>query len=372
MKREARLEVLVVPDKFKGTLTAPQAARAIARGWSRARPGDRLRLLPMSDGGDGFGPAIALQGRGRRRRIPMVDAAGRPGSAPWWWLPREKTAVIESARVVGLAQLPRGRYHPFDLDTRGLGMVIGRLERRGVRRFLIGLGGSATNDGGFGMARELGWRFLDSRGRPLRRWRKLESLDVVEPPAGDWPGNLDVRIAVDVRNPLLGARGASRIYGPQKGLSGKDIPRAEACLAQLADASARRTGRDDSRREGAGAAGGLGFGAFAFLGAEAASGYQVFSRMARLEERMGKSDLVITGEGMVDSTSTMGKGVGEVLAGCRRLGVPSLVLAGECRTVPRKGWHAMVPQVSGAEEAMAHPGRILSRLAARVAGSWPG
>ena len=366
------LSVLVVPDKFKGTISAPRAARAIASGWSRARPRDSLQLVPMSDGGDGFGPVIALQSGGSRRRLGAVDAAGRTIGVSWWWLEESNRAVIESARVVGLARLPPKRFHPFDLDTRGLGLVLGRLCRRGIGRFLIGLGGSATNDGGFGMAQALGWRFLGKGDRPLLRWPELEALRKVMPPPPDGSRPApEVCIAIDVNNPLLGREGASRIYGPQKGLIGREIDRAEACLARLSECMERLTGRNDALREGAGAAGGLGFGAFAFLDAAALSGYEVFAESARLEERIGEADLILTGEGRIDSSSLMGKGVGEIVSRCRAGNKPCLVLAGQaCGFGNEAGVHAMVPEVATLEEALDHPRRCLSRLAQAVARDW--
>src|SRR3989442_31077 len=154
--------VLIIPDKFKGTLTATEAAQAIARGWRTARPRDALDLLPLSDGGDGFGEVISGLLEARVQTANTVDAAHRPRAAKWWWVTRSRTAIIESAEVIGLALLPPKRFHPFQLDTFGLGAVLAAASARGARRCLMGLGGSATNDGGFGLARALGWEFLDS------------------------------------------------------------------------------------------------------------------------------------------------------------------------------------------------------------------
>ena len=158
------LHVLIIPDKFKGTLTAAAAAEAIARGWRKARPHDSLDLLPMSDGGDGFGEVTSALLRARVQRVKTVDAAHRPCVARWWWEPRTRTAIIESAAVIGLAMLPPRRFHPFQLDTLGLGAVVRAAREKGGRRCLMGIGGSATNDGGFGLARALGWEFLDRSG----------------------------------------------------------------------------------------------------------------------------------------------------------------------------------------------------------------
>jgi glycerate kinase len=218
------MNVLILPDKFKGTLTARAAAQAIAAGWRRGRSGDSLSLLPMSDGGDGFGGVLGGLMGAREQKAGTVDAAHRPCVARWWWEPKTRTAVIESAAAIGLAMLPPGEFHPFALDTFGLGAIIEAAAAKGARRCLMGIGGSATNDGGFGMARALGWRFLDGEDRPIEQWTYLERLERIQAPPrrlrfGRW------LVAVDVQNPLLGPRGATRVYGPQKGLSPGDFAR---------------------------------------------------------------------------------------------------------------------------------------------------
>src|SRR5436309_15958916 len=177
------LRVLIIPDKFKGTLTAQAAAKAIAKGWQQGRPNDRLELLPMSDGGDGFGEIIRRLMRVREQVVATVDAAHRPVRTRWWWEPKTKTAVIESAKVIGLAMLRSRRSHPFELDTFGLGKVIQAAAARGCKHCLVGIGGSATNDGGFGLARALGWRFLDRDDRPIERWTELRSLSRIVRPS---------------------------------------------------------------------------------------------------------------------------------------------------------------------------------------------
>src|SRR2546423_13546107 len=148
--------ILIAADKFKGTLTASQATAAIAKGWAKARPADHLELLPISDGGDGFGEVLSALWKARKRAVHTIDAAHRPLRARWWWEPKRKAAIIESARIVGLAQLPPKQFHPFDLDTFGVGAVIHAAAKQGARTCLIGIGGGATNDGGFGLARALG------------------------------------------------------------------------------------------------------------------------------------------------------------------------------------------------------------------------
>ncbi len=176
------LRVLIIPDKFKGTLTAGKAAEAIARGWRKARPKDVLELLPMSDGGDGFGEVLGPILGAKLQVFKAVDAAHRPCAVEWWWEPKTKTGIIESAKVIGLAMLPPRRFHPFELDSHGLGLVVRALAAKGARRCLMGIGGSATNDGGFGLARALGWKFLDQNHEVIEHWAALNKLEHLVPP----------------------------------------------------------------------------------------------------------------------------------------------------------------------------------------------
>jgi glycerate kinase len=361
--------VLIVPDKFKGTLSARQAARAIARGWRAARPGDALQLLPMSDGGDGFGEVLGDLLDAAPRRLRTRDAAHRRRNTIWWWAPRSKTAILESARVIGLARLPAAKFHPFQLDTFGLGAALRAAQSAGAKKILVGIGGSATNDGGFGVARALGWKFFDCQGRLIERWTDLHRLARVRPPTVRGFGKITV--AVDVQNPLLGARGATRVYGPQKGLRPDDLAPAESCLRQLARIWRRQTGRDFARLPGAGAAGGLGFGLRAFLGARLTPGFALFARLASVSRRLRAADLVLTGEGAIDRSTVMGKGVGQVARWCRQAGVPCVGLAGAAvrsRAASRLFDRVYaITDLTSEAEAKAKPAQWLAKLAARAA-----
>ena len=364
------LHVLIIPDKFKGTLAAPGAAEAIARGWRAARPHDAFDLAPMSDGGDGFGEVTSALLQAKGQRVKTVDAAHRPCVAQWWWEPRSGTAIIESAAVIGLAMLPPKRFHPFQLDTLGLGDVIRAAVGKGAKRCLMGIGGSATNDGGFGLARALGWQFLDGSGQPIEYWTGLRELEQIRAPQRRcWFARC--LVATDVQNPLLGLRGATRIYGPQKGLGPADFAVAEGCLERLARVVKHQLGRDFARVPGAGAAGGLGFGLQVFLGAELTPGFDLFARHAGLERRLRAADLVITGEGAIDSSTLMGKGVGQIAERCRRLKIPCIGLGGvvSVNSGAKAGFartHALT-ELTGVRQAKAQPARWLERLAERVA-----
>lgn len=281
----------------------------------------------MSDGGDGFGRIMGSLMGARARRASTRDAAGRPTRALWWWAPESHTAIVESAEVVGLARLPPGRFHPFNLDTGGLGRLLSAVAREEPRHTFVGVGGSATNDGGFGLARALGWRFRSRGGSEIRRWVELGDCARIEPP-GERLGLGHLSVALDVKNPLLGPEGCTRVFGPQKGIRPEELSGAERPLQRLSNVMCREHGRSLDGVPGAGAAGGLGFGLMAFLGAGPRTGFSVFARAAQLRERVRQADLVITGEGRLDDQSLMGKGVGELAALSREAGVPVLAMSG--------------------------------------------
>ncbi len=359
------LRVLIVPDKFKGTLTAVAAAQAIARGWGRERSQDALELLPMTDGGDGFGAVMRDLIGARPQRIKTVDATHRPCVATWWWNAQSKTAIVESVQVIGLAMLPPGKFHPFELDTFGLGRLLGAAGKKGAKQILVGIGGSATNDGGFGLARALGWEFRAADEKPILRWTDLYRLVEIRPPRQRGFGRITV--AVDVRNPLLGVRGATRVYGPQKGLRVEDFSRAEQCLGRLVTVARRHFGHDFARCPGAGAAGGLGFGLLAFMDAKPESGFELFARHAKLDRHLQAADLVITGEGSIDRSTLMGKGTGEIAQRCRVRKIPCLGLAGSLAPDIRRNmlFHEVraLTDLTTVRQAKARPVEWLERTA---------
>jgi glycerate kinase len=364
------MNVLIIPDKFKGTLTAQAAAEAMERGWRQARPADELELIPMSDGGDGFGELLSAQIQGKARKIKTLDAADQAVSATWWWEVKTKTAIVEAARVVGLAMLPPGKYHPFQLNTFGLGKVLHQAATAGARTCIVGIGGSATNDAGTGMARALGWKFLDEQGQAIEDWTEMRRLSNIVIPRRRkiFP---KLVVAVDVQNRLLGPQGCSRVYGPQKGLRPEDFPKAEGALKRLAQVCEKVLGVDYAKQPGAGAAGGLGFGLMAFAGAEMAPGFALFARRAGLNERLRKADLVITGEGAIDHSTLMGKGVGELALLCRKAKVPCLGLAGYV-SEPEKAKQLFaethgLTEITSIAEAKARAAHWLERLTQRAA-----
>jgi len=309
---------------------------------------------------------------------------------PWWWEPSTRTAIIESARVIGLAMLPAGAFHPFVLDSFGMGAVFLAAQRKGAKQCLVGIGGSATNDGGFGLARAMGWRFLGRAGNLIQRWPELQRLELIRSPSKasqsgigartgapypyhqNRPQSLDysVEVAVDVQNPLLGPRGATCVYGPQKGLRPNDFKLAESCLSRMAKIWRRDFGKDLSAEAGAGAAGGLGFGLLAFLGARLVPGFDLFADHAGIEHRLDWANLVITGEGSIDTSTLMGKGVGQIASRCLKRKIPCVGLAGvvTCSARIARSFKKVrgLTELTSVEEARAEPAYWLERLAAQV------
>jgi glycerate kinase len=364
------MRILIVPDKFKGTLTAGEAADALASGWLEGRPGDELTLLPMSDGGDGFGEVIGrLLGAAQKSSI-TVNAAQERIVAPWHCVGHCGTAIIESAKIIGLAMLPPGKFHPFELDSYGLGLMIkGILREFPVKQFIIGIGGSATNDGGFGMARALGYSFADEAGEEISSWTKLWQVARIQKPELPHP---EIIIATDVQNPLLGEQGATRVYGPQKGLVLADIEPAESALAGLARAVRSSLGIDAAEVPGTGAAGGLGYGLLAFLEGRFEPGFDIFARLSKLEEKISGSDLVLTAEGAIDPSTAMGKGTGAVAQMARKLQKSCAAFA--AIAVPEESpfgkVYAITPLLADLAESRKSPAKYLRMLARRAAIEW--
>lgn len=332
------MRVLVAPDKFRGTLTALQAAEAVAAGWRRVRPDDRLELVPMADGGEGTMEALlgALGGTQERRSVagPLGDPTPSAfGLAP---SPDGPLGIVEMARASGLELLGASRRDPCRTTTRGTGELMAAAIEAGARRLLVCLGGSATNDGGTGMAAALGVRFLDAAGAELSPGgAALVDLARIDATALH-PGlaGVVVTAACDVDNPLTGPSGASAVYGPQKGASAEDVLLLDRALGHLAALVHRDLGIALRDEPGAGAAGGLGFGLLAFCGARLRPGVEVVMEAVDLRRRVAAADLVITGEGSLDEQSLRGKVPAGVLGLAGTEGVPAAILCGRAEIAP--------------------------------------
>ena len=323
------MKVVIAPDSFKESLPAVEVAAAIARGWRQVFPQAELCLLPMADGGEGTLDAVLAALPGERRQCRVSNALGEPCTAPWGWLDGA-TALIEMAAASGLQQIPRERRDALRASSRGTGELIRAALDAGARRILLGLGGSACSDGGAGLLQALGVRLLDADGQRLpdggAALARLARIDL---------GGLDPRlrqvrieVAVDVDNPLCGAQGAAAVFAPQKGASAPQVAELDAALAHFARLAAQALGHDWQHTPGAGAAGGVGFAARAFLQAEFCSGVERVARLVGLATALEGADLLITGEGSLDGQSLRGKTPVGVARLAQAAGVPVIALAG--------------------------------------------
>lgn len=365
------MRVLVAPDKFRGTMSAAEAARAIEAGWSRADPSAELELVPMADGGEGTLDALMAALGGERLTERVTGPLGDPVLAPFALVPSADGAmgVVEMATASGLALIPRTRRDPKIATTYGTGELILAACRRGARKVLVCVGGSATNDGGAGMAQALGVRLLDRRGEDVgpggAALIDLGSIDIrgLDPSVRD----ASFVVATDVDNPLLGPNGATAVYAPQKGASAEDVRRLERALAHMAAVVSSDLGIDVRDVPGGGAAGGLGAGLVAFLGARLRPGVQVVMDALGLPARIERADLVITGEGRFDRQSLRGKVPAGVLRAASAARVPALVLCGRADVQPEGTKVVAMADRYGMEAALHRPRETLERLAADVA-----
>lgn len=324
------MKVIVAPDKFKGSLTAPEAARAIARGVERAAPGAAVDLIPMADGGEGTVEALVEATGGDYREAIVPGPLGEPVGARYGRLGDGRTAVIAMASASGLVLVPPGRSDPARASTRGTGDLLLAAIEGGATRLVVGIGGSATNDGGAGLAEALGFRLLDADGMELPPGGgSLGRLDRIDP-AGRDPrlAGVAVEVACDVDNPLCGPRGASSVYGPQKGASPEMVAALDANLAHLARVIRRDLGVEVADRPGAGAAGGLGAGLIAFASGTLRPGVSLVIDAVGLAGRLRGADLCLTAEGSIDGSSAFGKTAVGVARLARSLGCPTLAIAG--------------------------------------------
>lgn len=323
------MRVVIAPDSFKESLSAREVAEAIAAGWRAMRPDDELLLVPIADGGEGTVDALVTAAGGWIAHETVTGPMGEPVRAAYGVLSAGPTAVVEMAAASGLALVPVEARDPLVATSRGTGeLLLAASCVKDVAKIVIGIGGSATNDGGAGFAQALGYRLLDEAGNELPPGgAALAALAKIEAP--EVPLNLpELVVACDVNNPLCGPHGASAIYGPQKGASPAQVAQLDAALAHYADVVEEFLGHAYRAVPGAGAAGGMGFALMAFAGATLRPGIAIVAELTRLEEQLALCDLVITGEGRADAQSLMGKAVGGVLGMAVKQGKPVAVLAG--------------------------------------------
>jgi len=349
------MKILIAPDKFKGTLNAHEVAQNIAKGLLDVVPDARIEMVPVADGGEGTAEAVCDARDCSWLECKVHDPLGRGIEARYGWIDQEKLAVMEMSEAAGMRRLSESERDPIRATTFGVGEMILDASKRGAKKIIVGLGGSATNDGGFGMARALGFRFFAEAKELTGSVNDLAKLTTIVPPNGVVGAFMpsaqktsrrlaqlplqraNIIAAVDVKNPLLGENGATRIFGPQKGASKTDLDNLERALTRLADVLVAEFGFDYRDQAGAGAAGGLGLGLLSFCGATIRPGFEVVAEAVGLESKMKDADLVITGEGSLDRQTLEGKTPVGVARLARKLGKPVFAIVGRAAEVRELG-----------------------------------
>jgi glycerate kinase len=385
------VNILIAPDKFKGSLNAREVAENIAKGLRDALPDAKIDIVPMADGGEGTAEAICDARGGSWLKCKAHDPLGREIDARYGWIQSGKIAVMEMSEAAGMRRVSEGQRDPVRATTFGVGEMILDAANRGANEIIIGLGGSATNDGGFGMARALGFGFFSDVKELTQDVSELAHLTEITLPekiAGALVPSAQPRrrltqpplhvelpkiiAAVDVKNPLLGKNGATRVFGPQKGASQNELDILERALTRLADVVAKEFGFDYRNEAGAGAAGGLGFGLMSFCAAKVRPGFDVAAEAVGLESKIKDADVVITGEGSLDRQTLEGKTPAGVARLAGKLGKPVFAIVGRAIKDPdvREIFDAVYENARpgmSQEENMKHAAELLRENARALA-----
>jgi len=326
---------LLAPLEFKGSLTAAEAAEAMRRGLERAGAATQVDVLPLADGGPGTAEALVAALKGAWHTVPVHDPLGRLVEATYGTWADGTAGIVEMAQASGLVRLTPGERNARRASSFGTGELIRAAVAGGVRALMVGLGGSATNDGGAGLLQALGVKLRDVQGRELppggaalRELARMELDGVLRQMR-----EVEVTCVTDVTNPLTGPKGASAVYGPQKGATNADVAFLDAALAHFAEVVRRQLGLDVSREPGMGAAGGLGFGLRAVFGARLVRGFEHVAEVVHLDEHLSGCDVVLTGEGRLDAQSRQGKGPVALAERARRAGKRVVAFAGSVEGV---------------------------------------
>ncbi|MCY9160088.1 glycerate kinase [Bacillus atrophaeus] len=372
------MKIVIAPDSFKESLSALEAAHAIERGFKSVFPDAVYSKLPMADGGEGTVQSLVDATNGSMKEQFVTGPLGETVKAFYGLLGDGKTAVIEMAAASGLHLVPEENRNPLVTSTRGTGELILAALDSGVKHLIIGVGGSATNDGGAGMVQALGGRLLDQSGNNIGpgggALSQLVSIDVTDLDARLKDAKIEV--ACDVDNPLTGPRGASAIFGPQKGATPEMVHLLDRNLSRFADIAERALGKSCRDIEGAGAAGGLGASLLAFLDADLKRGIDIVLEFVSFEDAVKDADLVITGEGRIDSQTIYGKTPIGVAKAAKKYDVPVIGLAGslslDSDVVYEHGIDALfsiVPGVITLPDAFEHAAHYMERTARNIAAS---
>jgi glycerate kinase len=369
------VKVVVAPNSFKGSLTATQAAAAMANGVRQAMPDSEVVSVPVADGGEGTVEALVSAHGGTYQLVNVEGPLGDPVHASFGLIDGGRTAVVELASASGFDLVAPDRRDPRVTSTYGFGQLLDAARKAGARSIIAGIGGSATNDGGAGVAQAVGYSLLDATGEPLERGGlALLHLDHIDVSGLDssW-GSVALKVACDVTNPLLGPTGASYIYGPQKGADPSTVEQLDRALARLAEVIERDLGKRVANIPGAGAAGGAGAGLIAFLDARLMPGAPLIIDASGLDAKLEGAGLVITGEGRVDGQTAYGKAPGEVAKRAKEARIPVLLIAGS----KGPGWEKLSDlgvdsvitlKVEGdnLQQLMRDAGEMLTRATARA------
>lgn len=364
--------IIIAPDSFKGTWSAHDAAAIIAAGWREARPADVIDLCPIADGGEGTLDAVLASMVGRVLTTEVTGPCGSPHRARWGWIEHRQTAVIEMAEASGLHLVPNAERDPMRTTTYGTGELIRAAIDRGAREIVIGIGGSATCDGGSGMAQALGVRFRRADGSIIESAMtggRLLEVSQVSGSAGPLP---TIRVMCDVTSPLCGERGAAHVFGPQKGATPEQVDQLDAALARLVQLLGDRA-VNVAGKPGAGAAGGLGFGLSYWCDATLKRGIDLVLDAIDFDARLRDARVVVTGEGRLDASSFDGKAMTGIAARAERLDVPCLAVVGsvapDCPTDASVQTFVHVEAATGTASEHTSDQAAL-RNAARCAANW--
>ncbi len=364
------VKILIAPDKFKGSLTAGEAAAAIRAGFSLAVPHAEFDVCPLADGGEGTAELCLNELGGQWIDAACLDAIGRPVTASYAWVPSRRMAVVDLSAASGLWRIAPADRDPLRSNTFGTGQLIIDAIERGAETVAVGLGGSASNDAGAGIAAALGWQFLSADGLTVSPSPvNFPAITRFIPPSRP-PGAAIIGLA-DIRSPLLGPRGSSLCYAAQKGASPADAEFLESSLRMLSGRCAEVFSENFSETPGAGAAGGTGFGLMTFLHAQVLPGFDWLARLARLDERVASADLVVTGEGSIDSQTLDGKAPGGVALLARTHGKRIIALCGIAEEAAARAFDGCFPLAGGRippADAIRNADSLLRAEAQRAAG----
>jgi glycerate kinase len=378
------VKVVIAPDKFKGSLTSFEICDAIEKGLQKASSSFEIIKLPLADGGDGLSEVISYYTQATLQPTEVLNPLFEIISSSWLLSADGKTAFIEMAKASGLQLLNQSQYNPLLTSTYGTGQLIKAAVNRGVEQIILGIGGSATNDGGIGMAAALGYKFIDENGNELSPIGKnlIHIKHIIRLTRNASPheeGNLTrvdivrVQVACDVKNLLCGEHGASRIYAPQKGADAQMVEELEAGMMNYAEVIKKDIGVDVTKIEGGGAAGGLGAGCVAFLNAQLVNGTQLVMQYGSVEEHIRNADLIITGEGKLDEQTLEGKLVAGIASLGQQYKKPVIVLCGSINITADQlqqlgvaAAFSIMDQTKNYDEAINNASSILTDMAFEV------